>query len=103
VKRPVIFTREAGDQISALYQELAAGTSGARALRIVENITARCERFGEFPFLGRSRPDLGADIRTFAFDRRTVVAYAVQPDTVVIIGVFRRGEDFETALRRPES
>jgi hypothetical protein len=32
-----------------------------------------------------------------------VVAYAVQPDTVVIIGVFRRGEDFETALRRPDS
>lgn len=99
MKLPVIFTKEAGEQISALYQELAAGSSSATAIRIVTDITTRCERFGEFPFLGRSRPDLSAGIRTFAFDRRIVVAYAVEPDKIVIVGIFRRGEDFEAALR----
>jgi len=103
VKRQVIFAKEAGEQISALYQELATGASSATAIRIVANITARCERFGEFPFLGRSRPDLSAGIRTFAFDRRIVVAYAVHPDKVIIVGIFHRGEDFEAALRDPEN
>ena len=103
MKLPVIFTKEAGEQISALYQELATGASSATAIRIVTDIATRCERFGEFPFLGRLRPDLCAGIRTFVFDRRMVVAYVVEPDKVVIVGIFRRGEDFEAALRHPES
>lgn len=103
MKLPVIFTKEAGEQNSTLYQELATGASSATANRIVMDIAKRCERFGEFPFLGRARPDIRTGIRTFVFDRRIVVAYAVEPDKVVIAGVFRRGEDFEAVLRDPET
>lgn len=103
MKLPVIFTKEAAEQISALYQDLATSASSATAIRLVTDITEHCERFGEYPSLGRSRPDLSAGIRTFAFDRRIVVAYAVEPDKVVIVGIFRRGEDFESSLRHPRS
>jgi plasmid stabilization system protein ParE len=52
-----------------------------------------------FPLRGASRDDLGPGVRLLGFERRVAIAYAVEDDEVVILGVFYGGRDFEAILR----
>jgi len=40
--------------------------------------------------------------RTIGFRRRVTIAFAVEADTVMIIGIFYGGQDFEAALQIDE-
>jgi plasmid stabilization system protein ParE len=82
-----------------------SGSSGPASLDPVtaERFTARllsaCERIGDAPLAGRPRDDLFPGLRTMAFEKRAVIAYLVEADTVVITNVFYGGRDFGSLMR----
>lgn len=95
---PVAFTTEAEDQLVELHRYIAAAASIDVAARYVESIVAFCEELGRFPQRGKSREDIRPGLRTVGFQRRVVIAFALLDDTVVIVGVFYSGRDYEAAL-----
>ncbi len=59
---------------------------------------AFCEDLGAFPHRGRARDDIRSGLRTVGFERRVVIAFAVLGQTVVIVGIFYGGRDYEAVL-----
>lgn len=75
------------------------------AEQYVARVRQRCRRLGAFPNIGTPRDDLRPGLRTVAFERRAVIAYLVDVDTVVITNVFFGGRDYEAIYwgREPEN
>lgn len=94
----VVFTPEAEDQLLELHRYIAAAGSAEVAARYAESIVAFCEDLGPFPHRGRARDDIRPDLRTIGFKRRVVIAFAVLGPTVVIVGIFYGGRDYEAVL-----
>ncbi|MGA9600133.1 MAG: type II toxin-antitoxin system RelE/ParE family toxin [Methylocystis sp.] len=61
-----------------------------------------CEKLESFPEHGTRRDDLRPGLRTIGFRHRVTIAFAVEAETVTIIGVFYGGQDFEAALETDE-
>ena len=59
---------------------------------------AFCEDLGAFPHRGRASDDIRSGLRTVGFKRRVVIAFAVLGQTVVIVGIFYGGRDYEAVL-----
>ena len=94
----VVFTPEAEGQLVELHRYIAAAGSAQVAARYVESIVVFCEDLGVFPHLGRARDDIRSGLRTVGFRRRVVIAFAVFGQSVVIVGVFYGGRDYEAVL-----
>lgn len=98
----VVFTPEAEDQLAELYRYIAAAGSAEVAARYTEAILACCEELALFPRRGKARDDIRPGLRTIGFRRRVVIAFAPLGPSVVIIGVFYGGRDYESVLNNPE-
>ncbi|WP_417564474.1 hypothetical protein [Microbacterium sp.] len=57
-----------------------------------------CDGLADSPFLGQARDDLRPGLRTIGFRRRVVVAFAVDDDSIQILGVYYGGRDYEQLL-----
>lgn len=55
----------------------------------------QCEALDVFPGRGVRRDDLLPDLRLIGFRRRATIAFVVEPDRVVILGIFYGGRDVE--------
>jgi toxin ParE1/3/4 len=95
----VQFTPEALAQLAALYRYIAAAATPAIAGRYTEAIVAYCESLGSFPQRGMRRDDLRPGLRITNYKKRTVIAFAVEPGRVSIIGIFYGGQDYTSALQ----
>jgi toxin ParE1/3/4 len=80
----------------------AQETSPAIAERFTGAIVDHCEGFDTFPQRGAQRDDLRPGLRTVGFRRRVTIAFTIDPDAVIIIGVFYGGQDYEAALKLDE-
>jgi len=98
----VIFSPEADAQLVALYRRISGKTAPTVADRFTGAIVDFCEKLEAFPQRGTRRDDLRPGLRTIGFRRRVTIAFAVEADTVMIIGIFYGGQDFEAALRIDE-
>lgn len=76
-----------------------ASGSIAVALRYADRLEARCLSIGEVPLAGRPRDELAIGLRSTPFERSAIIFYVVEEDHVLISNVFRRGRDYEAALR----
>lgn len=94
----VVFTYEAEDQLVELHRYIAARRSAEVAARYLDAIVEFCEELGRFPYQGRARDDIRSGLRTVGFKRRAVIAFAMLDETLVIVGVFYGGRDYEAAL-----
>lgn len=94
----VVFTPETEDQLFELRRYIAAAGSTEVAARYTESIVAFCEDLGAFPHRGTARDDIRSGLRTVGFKRRVVIAFAVLGQTVVIVGIFYGGRDYEAVL-----
>lgn len=70
------------------------------AERFTARLVAACERIGNVPHGGRPRDDLLPGLRTVPFEKRAVIAYMVEAETVVITNVFYGGRDYEALYRQ---
>lgn len=72
----------------------------ATAGRFAARLVAACERIGDVPLGGRPRDDLFPGLRTLPFEKRAVIAYLVEAETVVITNVFYGGRDFAALYKQ---
>ena len=66
------------------------------AERFTARLVAACERIGAVPLGGRPRDDLLPGLRTVPFEKRAVIAYFIEAETVVITNVIYGGRDYES-------
>jgi plasmid stabilization system protein ParE len=99
MKHRVVFSPEAEEQLVALYRYIAAAASPGIAERYVNAIVSYCETLDTFPLRGAKRDDIRPGLRITNYKGRTVIAFAVEPGQVSIIGVFYGGQDYATALQ----
>ncbi len=94
----VSITQRCQEQLAEIYQYIAANASPVIAERYVSAIYDYCEGLNTFPLRGLRREDLLPRLR-FTSDRRgNVIAYTVEGDDVLILGVFHGGQDYEAWL-----
>jgi plasmid stabilization system protein ParE len=48
---------------------------------------------------GTRRDDLIPGLRTVGYRKQATIAFSIEPDAVVIQGIFYGGQDYEAALR----
>lgn len=64
----------------------------ASAQRFIDELDAMLQRLGEYPDLGRERPDLGEHVRSIPF-RDHLVIYRREPARVLIIRIVHGSRD----------
>jgi toxin ParE1/3/4 len=87
-------TAQAEEDLIELWQYIAQDNHGA-ADRLLEEIEDRCSLFATNPQLGRARPDIAADCRSFPVGRYLIL-YRLIPDGIEVVRVVqgsRRLED----------
>lgn len=99
----LVFSPEAESQLIALERYIAANASPSAAEAFVEAVITRCEALAFMPRQGTPRGDLRPGLRTIAYRRRVVIAYAVSAKLVTILGVFYGGQDFEALLQSDDA
>ena len=90
---------EAEAQLDHLYDYSADGSEPETAARFVRGIADRIDALTTFPHRGTPRPDLGRNIRSTNHRGRCLVAYRVEGDEVVVLGVFYGGQDIPARFR----
>ena len=98
----VVFSPEAEAQLVAIYRWIAENATPTIAEGFTGAIIDYCEKLESFPERGTRRDDLRPGLRTIGFRHRVTIAFAVEAETVTIIGVFYGGQDFEAALETDE-
>lgn len=100
--RSVVFTPEAEEQLIDLYRYITAAGSPEAAARFADLIVTFCEELATFPHRGKARDDIRPGLRIIGYRRRAIVAFAVTEQTLLIVGVFYGGRDYESVLAEPE-
>lgn len=70
---------------------VAANAGAAVAIAYLDRIEAMCAMLADFPHRGTPRDDLGPGVRTISFEGRATIAYRVEAESVLILGVFHAG------------
>jgi toxin ParE1/3/4 len=94
----VVFAPEAEEQLIELYRYIAGEASPAVAEKFASGIVEFCEGLVNFPHRSVRRDDIRPGLLVTQYQNRVVIAYSVDDDTVVVIGVFYGGRDFESLL-----
>lgn len=87
----VILSRPALADLARISDWVAANAGRAVALAYLDRIEAACAGLTDFPRRGTPRDDLGPGVRTISFEGRATIAYRVEADTLLILGVFHAG------------
>ncbi len=96
----VVLREEAIRDLEDIYDFIVDRGGGPTiALNYIRRIRRRCVRIGDAPRSGVSCDDLRQGLRLMAFERRAVIAYLIDADTVRITNVFYGGRDIEAIYR----
>lgn len=98
----VVFAPEAEDQLDELYRYIAGQATAEIADRYVGRVIDYCEGLAEYPIRGTARDDIRPGVRTTSYKKRTVIAFAVRENLVLILGIFHGGRDYESILALPK-
>ena len=93
------YSPRATKQLEDLYEYVARASSPDRANAFVSAIVDYCDRLTISPRRGTRRDDLRPGLRIVGFRRRVTIAFLVLEESIVILGVFYGGRNFETLLR----
>jgi toxin ParE1/3/4 len=94
----VVFTPEAEDQLVDLYRYIATEASPAVAQKFTSAVVEYCEGLANFPHRSVRRDDIRPGLFVTQYRSRVVIAYSVDDNEVVVIGIFYGGRDFESLL-----
>ncbi|MDR1150939.1 MAG: type II toxin-antitoxin system RelE/ParE family toxin [Bifidobacteriaceae bacterium] len=94
----VAFAPEAGEQLASLNAYIASAANRTVADRFTDAIIDYCEGLAVFPERGRARDDIRPGLRVIGYRKRAVIAFAVMGQTVMVLGVYYGGRDYESAL-----
>lgn len=94
-KREVIFAPEARYDLLDIETWLLTVTSMRTAAGFIQRVIDACEALEIASERRHGRDDLKSGMRIIGFERRLTIAFAVRPDRVEILRIFRRGRDWE--------
>jgi toxin ParE1/3/4 len=100
--RQVFRSKEAAEDLLAIWQFGADEWSPEIADRHLRDIDATCDRLLDAPELGRSRDDLLPGIRSIVV-RPHVVFYRLSPGSIYLIRVLHQRLDLEAEFRAPHA
>ena len=95
----IVLSPEARAQLEALYDHVSQAASHVTALKFTNAILDHVAALRDFPMRGVARDDILPGLRTLGFRRRVTIAFMVEPSTLLVVGLFYGGQDFETLLR----
>lgn len=95
----VIFSPSARDQLDAIFDYIAEAASPAIAQRFTDAIVDHVGKLSDYPRRGTPRDDLVPGLRTISFRRRVTIAFGVDEDLVLVVGIYYGGQDYEAILR----
>lgn len=98
MRRKVVFSPEARDDLFRLYEHIAERGAPNAALAYISRLEARCVGLATFPEQGVLRDDIRPGLRLLGFERRTEVAFHIAPETVVIDRIFHGGQTVTAGL-----
>ncbi len=81
-----------------LETHIAGAASPSIAAEFVDGIIDACAALADFPNRGTPRDDVRAGLRTSSHRRRVTIAYLVEPEAVIIVGVFYGGQDWASLM-----
>jgi toxin ParE1/3/4 len=79
----------------------AAGESIARSF--VDRLVESCLKLDDFPARGTVRDEIRPGLRIIGYRRQASIAFVVGEADVVILRIFRRGQDVHAALSNPDN
>jgi toxin ParE1/3/4 len=98
-QRSVAYTDEAADDLDGIYDAIAAASGNLEtASRYEQRIRDFCGRLGHASERGGRRDDVRSGLRIIGFERRVTIAFAVEPERVVILRIFYGGWNWEDAF-----
>jgi len=95
MERRVTFSPRAESQLASIFRYVARAASPSIASSFTESIVSHCLKFSTLSHRGTKRDDILPDLRTIGFRRRVTIAFRVEPEEVVILGVFYGGQSVE--------
>lgn len=97
--RRLVFRPEAEADLVELYRYIALASGSIDvALRFTERLRAACFAVVDFSECGAPRDDIKVGLRIITHERKTVIAYFIKGDSVIINNIFHAGRDWESAL-----
>jgi toxin ParE1/3/4 len=98
----VVFDRDAHNDLAAIRDYIAKKRGAEFAETFVRRVILHCESFATVPHRGTKRDAIRSGLRTVTWRRTVTVAFIVQDQTdqVVILGLFYRGRDVLSAMKR---
>jgi toxin ParE1/3/4 len=89
----VVYLPEAEADLDALYSRIAAAAGTRIAGDFVDAIISFIEALETFPERGTVRESDIPDLRIVGYRRSVSIAFSVRGEDVVVLGVFRRGQN----------
>ena len=99
MKRRVVFSPEAHEDLFSLYNYVAEQAGHTRAIGYINRIEKYCRGFELAGERGSRRDDLRPGLRIVGFERRVTIAFHVDDDAVTIDRIFYAGRDVERIFR----
>jgi toxin ParE1/3/4 len=94
---PVLRTDQAEADLSDILAYLEERSPSA-AERLAAAIDERCALLGQFPEMGRARPELGPGIRSVTVDRY-LLFYRITPASVEVLRILHGSRDVESIFQ----
>jgi toxin ParE1/3/4 len=93
-QREVVFTPEAEADLNNLFDFITARSDVQTALNYVSRIEEFCSGLDLASERGTLRDDIRTGLRIVGFERRSVIAFTVEEDRVVILRFFSGGQNW---------
>lgn len=94
--RTVVLSQDAINDLLDLYDWIASKSDPVTALRYIERIEDFCLRLDIASERGQARDDIRPGLRIVGFERRLLVAFTVDEESVTILRLFYGGQRWET-------
>ena len=93
-RRPVIYTDEAGNDLDWIYDTIPGAGVPVVASRYEQRLRTFCDGLDYASERGHRRDDIRPGLRIIGFERRVTIAFAVEPEQVVILRIFYGGRNW---------
>jgi toxin ParE1/3/4 len=98
IRREVVFSPEARNDLVELYEWIAAAAGPEIALNYVTRIEKFCLGFDIASERGHRRDDVRSGLRVAGFEERVTIAFTVTASEAIILRLFYGGQNWEEKL-----
>jgi toxin ParE1/3/4 len=94
----IVFHPKAEAELEQLYDDIAGRASPAIAWNFIVGIRDHCFGLSTFPLRGTERVEIMPGLRIVGYRRAVSIAFAVEGERVLILGIFYAGRDITPEL-----